>query len=60
MPAVEINRPRVNTVTAADIAGVSLRTIYRWLRLGAIECVRTPSGQLRIYADTLLRAPLER
>lgn len=48
------DRRRVNIVTACAIAGVSRRTIYRWLERGTLEAVRTPGGQLRIYADTLL------
>jgi predicted site-specific integrase-resolvase len=49
------HRPRVNTVKAAEIAGVTTRTIYNWMRLGMIEYVRTPSGDVRIFADSLLR-----
>jgi len=48
-------RQRVNTWKAAEIAGVTTRTIRNWMRLGRIEYVRTPSGQVRIYVDTLLR-----
>lgn len=48
-------RQRVNTLKAAEIAGVTERTIYNWMRLGRVEFVRTPTGQVRIYADTLLR-----
>ena len=48
-----------NTVTSADIAGVSLRTIYRWVRENRVEWLRTPSGQLRIFEDSLLRRPPE-
>lgn len=49
------DRPRVNTVKAAEIAGVTTRTIYNWMRLGLIEFVRTPCGGVRIYVDTLVR-----
>ena len=49
------DRRKVNTVKAAEIAGVTTRTIYNWMRLGAIEYVKTPGGGVRIYADTLLR-----
>ena len=48
-------RRTVNTVQAAEIAGVSRRTIFNWMRLGAVEVARTPMGGVRIYADTLLR-----
>lgn len=51
-------RRRVNTVKAAEIAGVTTRTIYNWMRSGRVEFVRTPSGAVRIYVDTLfLRVP---
>jgi transposase-like protein len=50
-----LRRPRVNVVSACRIAGVSRATLYRWMSLGMVEVVRTPSGQPRIYADTLLR-----
>ena len=51
-------RPRrlTNTASAADIAGVSVRTIYRWIRSNRVEWVRTPGGHLRVYVDTLLKA----
>lgn len=55
----EIQRPRVNVAQATTIAGVHRNTIYNWMRLGRIEFVRTPTGQVRIFADTLLRAELE-
>jgi predicted site-specific integrase-resolvase len=48
-------RPRVNVVSACLIAGVSRATLYRWISMGLVEVVRTPSGQPRIYADTLLK-----
>jgi predicted site-specific integrase-resolvase len=49
------DRPRVNVVSACLIANVSRATLYRWIQLGKVEVVRTPSGAPRIYADTLLR-----
>lgn len=49
----EIERPRVNTVKAAEIANVTTRTIYNWMRAGVIEYVRTPRGDVRIFVDTL-------
>jgi excisionase family DNA binding protein len=51
------SRRRVNTVQAAEMAGVSRRTIYNWMRAGRVEYVRTPTGAVRIYADTLLTRP---
>lgn len=52
-------RPRVNVVSACLIAGVSRATLYRWISLGLVEVARTPTGQPRIYADTLLRRDAE-
>lgn len=54
MNEVEIERQRVNTVKAAEIAGVTERTIYNWIRQQRIESLRTDSGQVRIFVDTLL------
>ena len=51
--------PAVNTVTAADIAGVSVRTIYRWMRTGRVEYVKTPTRGVRIFVRTLFREPGE-
>lgn len=50
-----LQRPRVNPVTAADICAVSVRTIYRWIAHNQVEYVRTPTGAIRIYTDSLLR-----
>lgn len=55
-----LQRPRVNIVTAADICDVSLRTMYRWVADNRVEHVRTPTGAIRIFADTLLKEPDER
>ena len=48
-------RRRVNTVKAAEIAGVSVRTIYNWMRNGKVEYLRTPTGGVRIFIDSLWR-----
>lgn len=48
---------RVNTVKAAEIAGVTVRTIYNWMRSGRVDFVRTPTGKVRIYVDSLLVEP---
>lgn len=55
MTMQELQRPRVNILKASEIAGVTPRTIYNWMYTGKIEYVETPTGQKRIYADTLLR-----
>ena len=59
VPQPHSSRRLANSVTSADIAGVSLRTIYRWVQENRVEWLRTPSGQLRIYVDTLLKRPPE-
>lgn len=50
-------RRLVSIIHAAEILGVSRRTIYNWLALGKIEYVRTAGGQVRIFVDSLLRTP---
>lgn len=47
-------RERVNTVKAAELAGVSERTIWNWMRQGRIDYIRTPTSRIRIYVDSLL------
>ena len=49
------SRARVNTLKAAEIAGVTERTIYNWMRTERIEFMRTPTGHVRIFVDSLLR-----
>jgi predicted site-specific integrase-resolvase len=55
MTQQELQRPRVNIEQACAIAGVKRRTMYYWLKLEKVESVRTAGGQLRIFADTILR-----
>jgi predicted site-specific integrase-resolvase len=51
----ELQRERVNTLQAAKVAGVCVRTIHYWVAQGRVDYVRTPTGQLRIFLDSLLR-----
>lgn len=51
------NRRTVSIVKASEIVGVSRRTIYNWMANGKIEFVRTAGGNVRIFSDTLWRAP---
>jgi hypothetical protein len=51
----ELQRARVNVAQAITIAGVHRNTIYNWVRSNKVEYVRTPTGALRIYVDTLLK-----
>jgi predicted site-specific integrase-resolvase len=55
MTMAELQRPTVNSVQALAIAKICRRTLYNWMEAGRIEYVYTPTGKLRIYADTLLR-----
>lgn len=49
------DRPSVSITRAQQLASVSRRTIYNWLARNKVEYVRTASGSVRIYADTLFR-----
>ena len=42
---------------ACELVGVSRRTIYNWMAGGKVEYVRTAGGSVRIFADSLWRAP---
>jgi excisionase family DNA binding protein len=46
-------RPTVTIQEACAIAGVTRRTIYNWIAQNNIQYVRTPSGHVRIFRDTL-------
>ena len=52
---VDVKRERVSMEQAAELVGVSRRTLYNWLEANKIEAVRTAGGALRIYVDTLFR-----
>jgi predicted site-specific integrase-resolvase len=45
----------VNVAQAGAIAGIAKRTVHLWIQLGRVETIRTASGQIRIYADTLFQ-----
>jgi excisionase family DNA binding protein len=48
---------RVVTVNeACAIVGVTRRTMYTWINSGKLKYVRTPSGRIRIYRESLLVA----
>jgi excisionase family DNA binding protein len=44
---------------AAQLVGVSRRTVYNWLASGKLDYVRTAGGSIRIFVDSLWRDPLE-
>lgn len=52
--AYEFPHRLINTRKAAEIAGVTERTIRNWIRLRKVEFLRLPTRGVRIYADTLL------
>lgn len=51
------DRQTVTIMKAAEVVGVSRRTIYAWIASGKVEYVRTAGGSVRIYADSLWRGP---
>lgn len=48
-----ITREKRNIMQAAKIAGVSKRTIHYWIALGKAEWVRSSTGHVLVYLDTL-------
>ena len=50
-------RPTVSIMQACVLVGVSRRTIYNWMAAGKVQYVRTAGGAVRIFEDTLWRAP---
>ncbi len=52
-----MEREAVSIMKAAQVVGVSRRTIYNWLSSGKLEYVRTAGGSIRIFVDSLWRDP---
>ena len=52
-----MERQAVSIMKAAQLVGVSRRTIYNWIADGKVQYVRTAGGSVRIFADTLWREP---
>jgi len=50
-------RRTVTIYQAMELCGVSRRTIYNWLAGGKVTYVRTAGGSVRIFEDSLHRAP---
>lgn len=48
-------RGMVSIQEACQIAGVSRRTIYNWMKTGKLETVRTVGGSVRIAPESLFR-----
>lgn len=53
-------RRTVSVREAAQLTGVSRRTVYCWLKAGRVEYVRTAGGSVRIVEDTLWDGPPRR
>lgn len=53
--AAALTRKTVTINQAAEIVGVSRRTIYNWLVGGKVSYTRTASNRVRIFADTLFK-----
>jgi excisionase family DNA binding protein len=54
-----VERQAVTIIRAAQLVGVSRRTIYNWLASGKLDYVRTAGGSVRIFVDSLWREPEE-
>jgi excisionase family DNA binding protein len=52
-----LERQAVSIMKAAQLVGVSRRTIYNWLASGKLDYVRTAGGSVRIFVDSLWRDP---
>jgi excisionase family DNA binding protein len=52
-----MSRRVVNIAQACELADVSRRTVYNWMRAGKVEYLRTAGGSVRIYVDTLFTPP---
>ena len=52
-----MDRQTLSIMKACEVVGVSRRTIYNWMAAGKVQYVRTAGGAVRIFEDTLWRAP---
>jgi excisionase family DNA binding protein len=50
-------RKMLTILEACQLVGVSRRTVYNWMADGKVDYVRTAGGAVRIFADSLWRAP---
>lgn len=53
MPAVGLDEPSYSVGEAAAMFGVVDATVRRWLKVGLIAHIRTPSGRARIPESAL-------
>lgn len=47
--------PLLSVNAAAELAGVSRKTIYRWIRSEILQHCTLPSGTIRIFPHSLIR-----
>ena len=52
-----MERRAISITQACESVGVSRRTIYNWMAAGKVQYVRTAGGAVRIFEDSLWRAP---
>ena len=52
-----MERRAISITQACESVGVSRRTIYNWMSAGKVQYVRTAGGAVRIFEDSLWRAP---
>ena len=52
-----MERRAISITQACESVGVSRRTIYNWMAAGKVQYVRTVGGAVRIFEDSLWRAP---
>jgi excisionase family DNA binding protein len=45
--------PTVSIMKACELAGVSRRTIYNWMKAGKVQWVRNAGGAVRIFSASL-------
>jgi len=50
-----MDRKTLSITKAAELVGVSRRTIYNWMAAGRVEYCRTAGGAVRIVVDSLWR-----
>jgi excisionase family DNA binding protein len=50
-----LKRETVPLIRAAELCGVSRRTVYNWLASGKIQAVRTAGGAVRVFTDSLFK-----
>lgn len=56
-PEGNLDRPTVSIMQACQVTGVTRRTIYNWIQSDKVDYIRTAGGSVRIFKDTLFKAP---